>query len=198
MTGTLHTPTRTRTPSATAKAGSSNNATVIRVFDPAVSKLGVLQPGGIGLPGEKLTWTITATNSGGTPGYNVKVTDPVIAALKITGADTSQGTFAIVGQMVTFDLGTLMPGQTVTMHVYTVVVGSPSQAIFTNMTCLTASGVGPKCTNAPEIPGISKLPSTGYPQPNVWPLIALSAGALFILSLGGLGVIARRRARPAK
>ena len=59
-------------------------ATALGLFDPALSKVGVLQPGGIGLPGEQLTWTITLTNTGTGTATNIPVVDTLPDALRIT------------------------------------------------------------------------------------------------------------------
>jgi uncharacterized repeat protein (TIGR01451 family) len=87
-------------------------------FDPAISKIGVLQPGGLGLPGETITWQITVMG-GGIAVHDVVVTDPFPTELRIDSVTTSKGTYSVIGQIVTFTIGDLAPGEIVQMTVQT-------------------------------------------------------------------------------
>ena len=49
---------------------------------------------------------------------NTVVTDTVDANLKITGLGTTQGSASWTGQNVTFTIGTMAPGSTVTLKIY--------------------------------------------------------------------------------
>src|SRR5262249_19022128 len=121
----------------TVSAGSAPSSVQpqsIGIFDPAISKVAVLQPGGFGFKGEKITWTITIVNNGSAAGNNVIVTDAIQPELHVDGADTGKGTFNINGQTVTFTIGTLNPGETVTMHIYTTVIKATST--IANTACL--------------------------------------------------------------
>jgi hypothetical protein len=54
----------------------------ITYFDPAISKVGILQEGSLGLPGEKLTWVMTITNIGTGPGYDIVIIDEIQPELR--------------------------------------------------------------------------------------------------------------------
>ena len=133
----------------------------IAVFDPAISKLGVLEPGQLGLPGEQLTWTITVVNQGSAGADDVVVTDTLIPALRIDSVSTERGSFSIDGQTVTVSLGQLDPGDTVTIQIVTTVLdGAPSPV--TNSA--TVSGGDVTASASATADTISTLPSTGYGQ----------------------------------
>ncbi len=173
----------------------------ILVFDPAISKVGYLQSGGVGLPGERLTWEFTITNIGTAPGTNVVITDTIASALRIDSVWIETGTAAVAGQTVTFTIPVLNPGQTVRATIVTIVLVSPLDV--ENVANL--SGVGPN--NDPvtrsaqaRVTGISDLPSTGYPPPDagrsalpIWPGLVTGAIGVVVSFLAGYNVLKRRR-----
>ncbi len=160
----------------------------ITVFDPAISKVGELLPGQLGLPGEQLTWTFTITNNGAGAGTDVVITDTIQPELRIDGADIEVGTATVNGQDVTFNIPVLNPGQTVIAHIYTTVLRSPYDGRFENTALLTGTdpiGAVQTATDTAVVQGVSGLPATGYPPQAkhtsrlwVWVLLALSAAAL--------------------
>ncbi len=172
----IPTPTATITlePAATAAPGGTG---VVVVFDPAISKIGVLPPGGLGLKGEKPTWTITVTNRGDVAGQNITVIDTLRPELKIDGVETQKGTATVSGQTVTFYVGTLNPKETVTMQIRTTILDSPADGVIRNEACIT--GVDRRCATA-EVRSASVLPGTGYPP---------SALNLRLLILAGIGIL---------
>ncbi len=136
--------------------------TGVTLVDPALSKVGVLQPGGRGVIGERVTWVITATNPNSVPLTGVVVSDTIRADLRVDGASTAVGTAAVSGQQVTFNLGTLAPGQVVEMRIETTIISGPQPPI-TNLAILTADG-GLRVTAYAEVFGFpTLLPATGYP-----------------------------------
>ncbi|MCZ7540196.1 MAG: S8 family serine peptidase [Anaerolineae bacterium] len=139
----------------------------LSLFDPALSKVGVLQPGGIGLPGERLTWTITLTNTGTGTATNVPVVDTLSDALRIDSATTSKGTVTISGQTVTFLIDSIAPGETVEMRIVTTVLTSPLDGLFVNEAIIAvpdgAGGTTILDRARATVSGVSVLPSTGYP-----------------------------------
>lgn len=139
----------------------------LSLFDPALSKVGVLQPGGIGLPGEQLTWTITLTNTGTGTGTNIPVVDTLPDALRIDSATTSKGTVTISGQTVTFLIDSIAPGETVEMQIVTTVLTSPLDGLFINEAVIAVpDGTGGTTIldrARATVSGVSALPSTGYP-----------------------------------
>jgi uncharacterized repeat protein (TIGR01451 family) len=131
-------------------------------FDPAISKTGVLQPGGLGLPGETITWQITVMG-GGIAAYDVVLTDPFPTELSIDSVTTNKGSYGISGQIVTVAVGDLAPGEIVQMTIQTVVPSGPSGGVFTNTATLTGGGVTKSATAIVSV--VTELPSTGYPSP---------------------------------
>ena len=155
------------TASAEILVGGPSAAPSLSLFDPALSKVGVLQPGGIGLPGEQLTWTITLTNEGAVTATNIPVVDTLSDALRIDSATTSKGTVTISGQTVTFLIDSIAPGETVEMQIVTTVLTSPLDGVFTNEAVIAvpdgAGGTVILDRAQATVPGVSVLPSTGYP-----------------------------------
>ena len=166
----------------------------LSIFDPAISKVGVLEPGGLGLPGESLTWTITVTNNGSGTATNVVVSDTLQSELSVNGADIDTGSVSISGQTVTFTIPSLAPGASVQMRVYTTVLSSPLSGQFLNTASVTDGAVSQSASAT--VGGVGALPSTGYPPADTssGPNAALIAGAaaLALLTLGG-AVLLRRR-----
>lgn len=133
---------------------------VITVSDPAISKIGFLEPGGVGLTGETLTWEITVRNITGQAAANVVVSDVIPVNLRILQVTTSQGTSSTNGQSVTFNLGTLNAGQTAQLQIITQVLSSPNDGLVVNQAC--ASGGIVACAEA-SVQLVKGLPDTGYP-----------------------------------
>jgi uncharacterized repeat protein (TIGR01451 family) len=142
-------------------------AAALGLFDPALSKVGVLQAGEIGLPGEQLTWTITLTNTGTATATDVPVVDTLPATLRVDSATTSKGTVTIAGQTVTFLIDSIAPGETVQMQIVTTVISSPLDGLFVNEAIIAvpdgAGGTTILARARATVAGVSVLPSTGYP-----------------------------------
>jgi uncharacterized repeat protein (TIGR01451 family) len=134
----------------------------LAVSDPAISKVGVLQPGGLGLVGEQITWTITVTNTSGVTASNVVVTDTVPSDLRIDSVNTSKGTSSVSGQTVTFTIGSMAPGETVTMQIVTTVMSSPLGSVLSNTATVTGIGTASRSATG-TVNLVTGLPSTGYP-----------------------------------
>jgi uncharacterized repeat protein (TIGR01451 family) len=132
----------------------------VGVFDPGLSKIGVLEPGGLGLPGEQITWTITVIGGGVVGASDVVVTDTFPPGLRIDSVTVSQGTFSVDGQTVTFTIGQLDPGEVVVLQVVTTVLGGAPAAII-NTATLTGGGITRSASATAEV--ITTLPGTGYP-----------------------------------
>ncbi len=133
---------------------------IVESFDPAISKIGVLGAGEIGLPGETITWTITVSNNGTLAASDVVMTDTLVAELTILDVTTSQGSVTVSGQTVTVAIGTLNPADTVTIEIVTMVVASPTTGEFINTA--TVTGGGQTASATATLTGILDLPATGY------------------------------------
>ncbi len=155
------------TASATLTVNGPGGAPLLSLFDPALSKVGTLQPGGIGLPGEQITWTILLTNTGSGTATNIPVVDTLPDALRIDSATTSRGTVSISGQTVTFTIDSIGPGETVQMQIVTTVISSPLDGQFVNEAIIPVpDGQGGTVIldrAQATVAGVSLLPSTGYP-----------------------------------
>lgn len=155
------------TASATLTVNGPGGAPLLSLFDPALSKVGVLQPGGIGLPGEQITWTILLTNTGTGTATNIPVVDTLPDGLRIESATTSRGTVSISGQTVTFTIDRIGPGETVQMQIVTTVISSPLDGQFVNeATIPVPDGAGGTIIldrAQAIVSAVSVLPSTGYP-----------------------------------
>ncbi len=127
------------------------------VFDPAISKIGVLMPGEVGVTGEQLEWMVTVSNTGNAPGFNVTVTDALHDGLRIDGVDAPGATVTIVGQTVTVTYARLDPGQTVHFSIFTTVIDGVT---VENMACVEDPTEldGQECATALLV---TALPSTG-------------------------------------
>ena len=157
-------------------------------FDPQLTVEGVLPHGALGLPGEPVTWLITVSNSGSLAGDEVQISNAVPDYLRIDGVETTQGSSVINEQLVVFQPGVLLPGQTVQMEVQTTVLRSPANGVLLNRVTLSAPDDLMRSVSA-EIFVPTGLPSTGYPpnedlpgegEPSVFmvALIAFSTVAL--------------------
>jgi len=132
-------------------------------FKPVLTKVGVLQAGGLGVPGETITWTITVTNSGTATGFNIPVVDTLPDILHVDGADADRGTVGIVGQTVTFLIDRLDPGETVELRIYSRILHSPLDGIFTNSAAIVTPEGVMLAGDVGRVSGVGMLPSTGYP-----------------------------------
>jgi uncharacterized repeat protein (TIGR01451 family) len=129
----------------------------IGIFDPAISKLGILHPGQVGVTGEQLEWIVTVSNVGTVAGNNVVVTDTLVAALQIDSVDAPGATVNISGQTVTVNYTTINPGEVFQFSIWTTVLNG---ATVVNTACVAdpTQTTGQECVIA--LP-VSALPSTG-------------------------------------
>jgi uncharacterized repeat protein (TIGR01451 family) len=164
-------------------------------FDPAISKIGALEAGGVGLVGEKLTWTITVTNNGTAAGTDIVIMDTMPAELRLDSAATRRGTYSIDGSTVTFTIPYLNPGETVQMWIYTTVISSPVDGVISNEATLVSGSVTVSAIGTVNV--VTSLPSTGYPAsdfraPRSYTGLWLALAGLLVIALGGWRL---RRAR---
>lgn len=151
-------------PTTIVTTSPPGNGGIILVFDPAISKIGVLEPGGLGLTGERITWIITITNIGTATGTNVIITDQMRPELRVDSLEIDDGLATIDGQSITFTIPSLEPGEVVEARIFTTVLRSPSDGMFDNTAILTAGGITLSATAVIPVP--VGLPDTGYPPLN--------------------------------
>lgn len=130
--------------------------------NPGLTKVGVLAPGEIGLPGETITWTITAQNPTNSQLSNIRITDTLPAALDLIDATTTLGNLSISQQTLTVTITSLAPGEVVTITIITEIRGIPPSGEFSNTAKMTADGNFATSATA-VLPGVANLPETGYP-----------------------------------
>ncbi|MBO9309783.1 MAG: DUF11 domain-containing protein, partial [Chloroflexi bacterium] len=156
----------------------------IVVVDPVIVKL--VDPA-LALPGELVTYTLTVTNPSNAPASAVVVSDTVPAVLQIISATATQGTFTISGQVVIFNVGTVNPGQVVTLTVTARLRDdAPAPSDVTNTGELRHQTGNPRTSSAVLRITRGRLPATGLPpaEPSgaAEALGLLIAGVLLIVS----------------
>jgi uncharacterized repeat protein (TIGR01451 family) len=162
---------------------------VINISDPQISKSA--NPALL-LPGEIVTFTITATNPGGVAATNVVVIDPLPAVFIVKTVSTTQGAYTIAGNTITFTIGTLVPGQTVTMTIVAQVSPTvkPPQDV-TNIASLNDGRGNQRSASVTVHITSGNLPSTGEHPEGLdgrwWWLVG--AVAMFI----GMVIVRQRR-----
>lgn len=117
---------------STPTVGIADQTPQISVFDPALSKVGELPAGSIGLPGEQLNWIVTVTNNGTVAGRDVVIVDNVRPEMRVDGVSLDSGTFTIDGQLVTVTIPVLNAGESIDFSIETTVLSSPRNGIMTN------------------------------------------------------------------
>lgn len=128
----------------------------IELFDPAISKLGFLVPGQIGVTGERLEWVISVRNPSNVTGQNVVITDIVDSRLQINSVNAPSATTNISGQVVTITYATLNPSQTVIFSIFTTVLDGVQ---VNNTACVSAINQGEEECFTGSL--IGELPMTG-------------------------------------
>ena len=149
---------------------------------------------------ELLTFSIQVRNNDSVPQTNVVVTDRILDFLEIVSVTTTKGTASFSGQDVRVEVGTLDPGETVTVTITTRVrPATQSGSSGVNIANVTAdgNGGGPGIDNNSNPVAISigqappsGLPNTGSPAPaNLW----MIAGGLLLLMAGATMCVTQRR-----
>jgi hypothetical protein len=185
-TSTSGNPTRTliNQPVGSTPSPATDPNPLVMVFDPAISKIGFLLPGNLGLQNEQIEWLFTVTTIGNATGFNILVTDVLRPELRIDQLKVDAPLIGTVsGQTIPIQIPSLAPGQSVTFSLVTTVISGG--ASIDNTPCLSAPGLDEeRC--ATSLP-ITSLPSTGE-SPICWPWLALAALDIVV---GIAGVVAR-------
>ncbi len=160
------------------------------IADPVIVKLVDPQ---LALPGETVVYTITVTNKGTLAAQNVVVTDTVPAVLQLLSTSTTQGTVTTSGNTATFNVGTVAPGQVITLIIKAKIrPDAPTPSDVTN----TAT-MGDKSASA--LLRITKgvLPATGEPPEDASgsPNGLLTGAALVVAFILAAWIVTARRSR---
>ncbi len=176
-------------------AGSVTVNPQISVFDPGLSKIGLLLPGQLGVNGEQIEWVIVARNIGTIVGTNVIVTDNLRSELRVDRAITSKGTASVSGQTVTFSLGDLAPGEAVQMSIFTTVLRGGVEV--NNTATIVADNIPGGQARSVTARVVTTLPRTGEsPWSGVRLLLLAAFGAVVMtISVVAFRVIRRRHYR---
>jgi uncharacterized repeat protein (TIGR01451 family) len=171
-------------PTATPLPVPGGNVGGVSVFDPAISKIGLLSPGATGILGERIQWVVTVVNNSAVIGTNVTFTDSIRSELRIDSADATKGTVNIAGQNVTVAIGDLASGETVVIRINTTVL--ESDILVNNIGCVASANAATECAEASIPTGdVEQLPATGE-TPNgsnlLLPALAMLTGVLGILA----------------
>lgn len=178
---------QTAGPTVTPAIIDKNDPTIAKTANPSQAPAG-----------SEVTFTITVRNPGTVPATNVVSVDNVPSEFQITSVTSSKGTVTTNNQTVQVDIGTLAPGETVTIIVKTVVrEGFGNDKPVLNKADLTGDSDGKKVTlsasaevllNPTAVAGviIPGLPRTGLGDGQM----ENSSLALFtILKLAGLAFL---------
>lgn len=153
-----------------------------------------------GLPNDIITFSIQVRNNETQPQTNVVVTDRILDFLEIVSVTTTKGTVTINGQDIRVDVGTLEPGETVTITI-TVRIRPTAQPNDTginvaNVTSSNPSGTSSSVTSNPVAISVGQAPPSGLPNTsvsasgaNVW----LIGGGVLLLLLSVVLLISQQR-----
>jgi uncharacterized repeat protein (TIGR01451 family) len=133
--------------SATPDPNSSNNSATISgsIVNNQSADLSVATGGpATSTEGNTITYSVTVSNSGPLDAAKVVLTDNLAAQMKFVSATTSQGTFTHSGSVITFSLGTVAAGKTVSV---TVTVQLLEDGNVSNSASVTSSTVDPNTAN---------------------------------------------------
>jgi uncharacterized repeat protein (TIGR01451 family) len=140
-------------------------------------------------PGDTVTFQMTVTNPGTAPALSVVVTDPLPAPFIYVSASAQQGTFTVAGNLITFTVGTVNPGQTILLTIATRVRPNVVPPIDTVNTA-TLIGIGDHRITTDSSTSVritnGSLPSTGeHPADDS----TSAEGLIILLGMGGLAAL---------
>lgn len=174
-----------------------------RIADPQISKTGDVT---CCSPGDPVTFTIVVTNVGTADATNVVVRDTLPPELELREVTTTKGTVIVSGNSFQVNIGTVSPGEIVTITVRAVVASwAPLDTVVTNTATLESDqatrqdsfDILLKAPGACPTPAV--LPPTGaVPEPgggvSLWLLLI---GILLLLAGIALTLHGRRSANRA-
>lgn len=129
--------------------------------------------------GQEFTYTLVVTNVGPFPAVNVTVVDTLPANNSFVSATTEQGAFSVAGQIVTFNVGTLAVGASVTA---TVVVRANAPGSLANTATINVNIV-----HDPNLANNSQAATTRVdPRPTTDVAVVKTASAPAVTAGGAL------------
>lgn len=150
-------------PTVSGPAPNEDTPPNMTLFDPAISKLGFLLPGQVGVIGEQIEWVVTVSNPGTVTGHTVTITDVIDDRLEINNVVAPGASVSISGQTITVTYPVLNGGESVQYSIFTTVLDGVQ---VTNTACVIgANQTGERCATGSVV---GELPSTGE-QPAVGP-----------------------------
>ena len=142
--------------------------------------------------GENVVFTVIVTNQGNANATNVVITDPISAMLEDVTVTTSKGTatFDAVTRIITVNIGTLAPNETVTIVIKgrTARVAPPYQIV--NMAVVAFKEGAARQSNPVTVDVVYMLPGE-VPEPGTW--LMLGSGLAGLAGYARLRMRSRRR-----
>jgi uncharacterized repeat protein (TIGR01451 family) len=216
--GATATSTPVRPTGTASSPDSTATATPQRVPAPGAPRLRISKSSSAseGVPGDFVTFTLTARNDGGSAAQNVTISDSVPDFLEIYNVKTTKGVASNSGQTVSVRLDSLEPGESVEVTILVRIRDDARPQDGTNIgvveeqggervtservritvllnttaTALAATGT-PLAATPTVVP--AALPATGQDSPDLQSLVLFFAVGLMILSIGWAVLGVRRR-----
>ncbi|HLF28635.1 MAG TPA: DUF11 domain-containing protein [Anaerolineae bacterium] len=163
--------------------------------DPVLTKTMLPQRPKIGEPARI---TIVATNRGNANAENVVITDPLPDNIALAGVSASQGNVEVAQRIITVRVGTLAPGQTVTVTNEVVILSEfASDTPYTNCTGLTYRDGTARLACFPVGPVFNPVSVTSPPRflPNAGSVATALPLGLMVAGAGVTCLLAARRLR---
>jgi uncharacterized repeat protein (TIGR01451 family) len=177
----------TQTPTAATPTVGPGITPVIGQIDPVLTKS--VTPSQA-RPGDVVTWTVVVSNPGTQATWPVTVTDQIPAAFTITRVTATRGTVTQNGNLVTMQIGMLLPGEQAQIVIETVVNDTAPAGSVTNI-----ANAGHLSARASINLFPASLPATGgKPVDGAGHTELLIAESLVMIGVAGC-LIMRRRSR---
>lgn len=116
----------------------------VRIHEPGLTLDMTAGPSSLLSSGGMATYTLTVTNTGDAPAYDVRITDALPAVF--TGASTATGGCAVAGLTLNCDIAAIAPGASVTLSVNATAGSIPGNQITNSATATWTSVPGAKGT----------------------------------------------------
>ncbi|HUS14670.1 MAG TPA: DUF11 domain-containing protein [Chloroflexia bacterium] len=143
--------------------------------------------------GAQLTYTILVANDGTADAHDVVMTDNVPGQLQIISVTTTKGDVQINGQRVVVSIGTLAPGESVTITIVAFVRGGNDGDTIHNVSNVRTAEGDDRDSAVDNLVAKPILPRSGTAGDFSWALM------LAVLAAAGLGAgLVLRRRMPAR